>query len=106
MATPKQPSIKTDIVKTVLTWGHVITMSIIALAAVMNIGGLIAILFAREIAQPIIQYAQAWQTLYIVGIAGYDAKATIENVMKINKSVKELQTANTQDEKKAEETNG
>lgn len=92
MAVRKQPSLKTDIVKTVLTWGHVITMSIIALAAVMNIGGLIAILCAREIADEITRYAEAWQTLYIVGIAGYDAKAAIENVMKIQKSVKEWKT--------------
>ena len=83
---------KTDIVKTVLTWGHVITMSIIALAMVMNIGGLIAILCAREIADEITSYAEAWQTLYIVGIAGYNAKAAIENVMKIQKTVKEWQT--------------
>lgn len=88
---------KTDIVKTVLTWGHIITMSIIALAAVMNIGGLVALLAAPDVAEQVTEYAKAWQTLYIVGIAGYDAKATIENVMKINRSVQELKNSAEQD---------
>ena len=35
---------KNDLIKTVLTWGHVITISVLAIAAITNIGGLIAII--------------------------------------------------------------
>lgn len=89
-AAAKTPNVKTDILKSVLTWGHVITLSVILLAAVMNVGGLIAILCAKDIAGPITAYIETWQTFYIVGIAGYDAKTTVENALKISKSIREL----------------
>ena len=88
----KGPSgVKNDLIKTVLTWGHVITISVLAIAAITNIGGLIAIIISKEHAEAITRYAEAWQTFFITGIVGYDAKSAIENVLKISKSVKELQ---------------
>lgn len=52
---------------------------------------LIAIIVSKEHAEAITRYAEAWQTFFITGIVGYDAKSAIENVLKISKSVKELQ---------------
>lgn len=89
---------KKDILKSVLTWSHVITVSILLLAAIHNIGGLAVILFRKELADAVIRYASAWQTFFIAGILGYDAKSTVENVTKIGKSVRELrETAESAD---------
>lgn len=91
-----------DILKSVLTWSHVITVSILMLAAIHNIGGLIVILFKKELADAVIRYASAWQTFFIAGILGYDAKSTVENVTKIGKSVRDLRD----NAEKAEQENG
>ena len=88
--TPQQQQASKDILKAVLTWSHVITVSILLLAAIHNIGGLALILFKPKIAESVINYTRVWQTFFITGIIGYDAKSTVENVMKIGKSVKEL----------------
>lgn len=90
--TPQQQASK-DILKAVLTWSHVITVSILLLAAIHNIGGLAVILFKPKIAESVINYTRVWQTFFITGIIGYDAKSTVENVMKIGKSVKELKSS-------------
>lgn len=74
---------------TVLTWSHVMAMSVLILAALSNISGLAAILFKPEVAEAVCEYVRAWQTFFTAGILGYDAKSTIENTMKIMKSVKE-----------------
>lgn len=71
-------------------------MSVLALAAFANISGLAAILLRPEAAQAICEYAKAWQTFFTAGILGYDAKSTIENAMKIIKSVKEDKENETQ----------
>ena len=90
--TPQQQQASKDILKAVLTWSHVITVSILLLAAIHNIGGLAVILFKPKIAESVINYTRVWQTFFITGIIGYDAKSTVENVMKIGKSVKELKS--------------
>lgn len=64
-------------------------MSVLILAALSNISGLAAILFKPEVAEAVCEYVRAWQTFFTAGILGYDAKSTIENTMKIMKSVKE-----------------
>lgn len=74
--------------QTLLTWGHVITMSVLALAVVCNVGGMAAIVFRLEVAETITKYADVWQPFFIAGILGYDAKSTVENAMKITKAVK------------------
>ena len=91
--TPQQQQASKDILKAVLTWSHVITVSILLLAAIHNIGGLALILFKPKIAESVINYTRVWQTFFITGIIGYDAKSTVENVMKIGKSVKELKSS-------------
>lgn len=78
-----------EIVQTVLTWGHIITMSALALAVVCNIGGLAVIVFRPEVAQAVTEYAEKWQTFFIAGILGYDTKSTIENALKIAKTARE-----------------
>lgn len=79
-----------QIFKTILTWSHVMAMSVLLLAALSNISGLASILFKPEVADAVCEYARAWQTFFTAGILGYDAKSTIENTMKIMKSVKEV----------------
>lgn len=83
-----------DILKSVLTWSHVITVSILILAAIHNIGGLIAIVLDRNTADAVIRYTNTWQTFFIAGVLGYDAKSTVENVTKITKSIVELRNGN------------
>lgn len=68
-------------------------MSVLILAALSNISGLAAILFKPEVAEAVCEYARAWQTFFTAGILGYDAKSTIENTMKIVKSVKEAKSS-------------
>jgi hypothetical protein len=104
----KRRSPNEQIIQTALTWGHVITMSVLALAAILNIGGFFAIVFKPEIAEKLTAYAEKWQTLYIAGILGYDAKSTVENTLKITKSIKEMQSLQTEetDEATASESNG
>lgn len=89
--TPKQEQATKDILKSLLTWSHVLTVSILLLAALHNIGGLVMILLNKELADPVIRYTEAWKSFFIAGILGYDAKATVENVTKIGKSIKEFQ---------------
>lgn len=79
------------ILKSLLTWSHVLTVSILMLAALHNIGGLIAIILRKDLADPIIRYTETWRSFFIAGILGYDAKSTVENVTKIGNSIKELQ---------------
>ena len=93
MAVTRKEKAAKDILKSVLTWSHVITVSILMLAAVHNIGGLVVIIFRKELADAVIRYTQTWQTFFIAGILGYDAKSTVENVTKIGKSIKEIRTA-------------
>ena len=64
-------------------------MSVLVLAALSNVSGLAVILFKPEVAGAVCEYVRAWQTFFTAGILGYDAKSTIENTMKIMKSVKE-----------------
>lgn len=97
MAVTRKEKATKDILKSVLTWSHVITVSILMLAAIHNIGGLVVILFRKELADAVIRYTQTWQTFFIAGILGYDAKSTVENVTKIGKSIKEIRTANSED---------
>lgn len=90
-----QQKARSQIVKTILTWSHVMTLSMLALAAISHVSGLTAILFRPEIADAICKYAREWQTFFTAGILGYDAKSTIENAMKIMKNAKEAAQANT-----------
>lgn len=101
----KKKQAKRDILQSVLTWSHVLTMSILALAALHNIGGLAVILFRKELADAVIRYTETWQTFFIAGILGYDAKSTIENVLKISGKVKELREAGSAEEEQ-DITNG
>lgn len=94
-----------DILKSVLTWSHVITVSILLLAAIHNIGGLVVILFQKELADAVIRYTNSWQTFFIAGILGYDAKSTVENVTKIGKSVQTIRESKEK-EASAESDNG
>ena len=84
-----------EIIQSVLNWGHVITMSVLALAALANIGGFIAILAKPDIAEKITAYAREWQGFFVVGILGYDAKTTVENALKITQSVKNVKSGGT-----------
>lgn len=93
---------KESIVRSVLTWGHIITISILAIAAICNIGGLAAVVFAPETAIVVTNYVSAWQGFFIAGVLGYDAKTTVENALKITNSIKELQSTSTTEQK----TNG
>ena len=86
-----------DILKSVLTWSHVITVSILLIAALHNIGGLIMILLDRTTADAVIRYTEAWRTFFIAGILGYDAKSTVENVTKISKNIAGLQDGKEED---------
>ena len=101
----KKKQAKRDILQSVLTWSHVLTMSILALAALHNIGGLAVILFRKELADAVIRYTETWQTFFIAGILGYDAKSTIENVLKISGKIKELREAGSAGEEQGS-TNG
>lgn len=101
----KKKQAKRDILQSVLTWSHVLTMSILALAALHNIGGLAVILFRKELADAVIRYTETWQTFFITGILGYDAKSTIENVLKISGKIKELREAGSAEEEQ-DSTNG
>lgn len=87
-----------QIFKTVLTWSHVMAMSVLLLAALSNVSGLAAILFKPEVAEAVCEYVRAWQTFFTAGILGYDAKSTIENTMKIMKNVKEASETNNEQE--------
>lgn len=80
-----------QIVQTMLTWGHIITMSVLALAVLCNVGSLAAIVFRPEVAAAVTEYAKAWQPFFIAGILGYDAKSTVENAMKITNTIKSEQ---------------
>lgn len=95
-----------DILKSVLTWSHVITVSILILAAIHNIGGLIAIILDRNTADAIIRYTDTWQTFFIAGVLGYDAKSTVENVTKITKSIVELRNENAANNEEEAADNG
>ena len=101
----KKKQAKRDILQSVLTWSHVLTMSILALAALHNVGGLAVILFRKELADAVIRYTETWQTFFIAGILGYDAKSTIENVLKISGKIKELREAGSAEEEQGS-TNG
>lgn len=101
----KKKQAKRDILQSVLTWSHVLTMSILALAALHNVGGLAVILFRKELADAVIRYTETWQTFFIAGILGYDAKSTIENVLKISGKIKELREAGSTEEEQ-DSTNG
>ena len=101
----KKKQAKRDILQSVLTWSHVLTMSILALAALHNIGGLAVILFRKELADAVIRYTETWQTFFIAGILGYDAKSTIENVLKISGKIKELRETGSAEEEQ-DSTNG
>lgn len=101
----KKKQAKRDILQSVLTWSHVLTMSILALAALHNIGGLAVILFRKELADAVIRYTETWQTFFIAGILGYDAKSTIENVLKISGKIKELREAGSAEDGQ-DSTNG
>lgn len=90
-----QQKARSQIVKTILTWSHVMAMSVLLLAALSNISGLAVILFKPEVAKAVCEYVRAWQTFFTAGILGYDAKSTIENAMKIMKNAKEAAQANT-----------
>lgn len=90
------------LVRTILTWGHVITMSVLILAAVCNVGGLAAILFMPHTAEAVTEYVEKWQMFFIAGVLGYDAKSTVENAMKITGSLRALaqETENSESETK------
>lgn len=90
-----QQKARNQIVKTILTWSHVMAMSVLLLAALSNISGLAVILFKPEVAKAVCEYVRAWQTFFTAGILGYDAKSTIENAMKIMKNAKEAAQTNT-----------
>ena len=64
--TPQQQQASKDILKAVLTWSHVITVSILLLAAIHNIGGLAVILFKPKIAESVINYTRVWQTFFTI----------------------------------------
>lgn len=102
--TSQQQRTRQKIIQSVMTWSHVMAMSVLILAALANISGLAAILFRPEIAEAVCEYARAWQTFFTAGILGYDAKSTIENTMKIIKNVKEA--AQTTEETDNETQNG
>ena len=90
---------KREIVQSALTWGHVITLSVLILAALVCAGGLIATVVKGEAAEQIVDYISAWQGFFVAGILGYDAKTTVENALKITQSIKSMQA-----ELKKEET--
>lgn len=99
--TDTQQKARSQIVQTMLTWSHVMTLSMLMLAAVSHVSGLAAILFKPEVADAVCKYAREWQTFFTAGILGYDAKSTIENAMKIMKDVKTAQKAQTPDSESA-----
>lgn len=101
-----QQKARNQIVKTILTWSHVMTLSMLALAAISHVSGLAAILFRPEIADAICKYAREWQTFFTAGILGYDAKSTIENSMKIMKEIKAAKAAAKPDAEEEETQNG
>ena len=89
----RESKARQKIIQSALTWGHSITMSVLAIAAICNIGGLIAIILKSDLAGPITSFVERWQGFYIAGILGYDAKTTVENALKITKSISELRSA-------------
>ena len=86
----RRDRVKDEIIKSALTWGHVITISVLAIAALCNIGGLVAIFMDVRLVDAITRYVEAWQGFFIAGILGYDAKTTVENALKISRNVQEL----------------
>ena len=92
-ATETEHTARLEIIQSVLNWGHIITMSVLALATIANLGGFIAILAKPEIAEQITNYAREWQGFFVVGVLGYDAKTTVENALKITQSVKSMKSA-------------
>lgn len=82
---------KREIVQNALTWGHVITLSVMILAALTCVGGLAATLVNSDAAKQIVDYISAWQGFFVAGILGYDAKTTVENALKITQSIKSMQ---------------
>ena len=93
---------KREIVRSALTWGHVITLSVLILAAITCIGGLVATLAKGEAAEQIVDYITAWQGFFVAGILGYDAKTTVENALKITQSIKSMQTELKKEENTSE----
>lgn len=105
--TERRDRVKDEIIKSALTWGHVITISVLAIAAICNVGGLVAIFMQRELADAITRYVEAWQGFFIAGILGYDAKTTVENALKISRDVQELRRIGKAEKAaQAEESNG
>ena len=88
-----------EIIQSAMNWGHVITLSVLILAALTCMGGLVGTLIKGEAAEQIVDYIGAWQGFFVAGILGYDAKTTVENALKITQSIKSMQT-----ELKKEET--
>lgn len=100
----ERQSARRRIVQTVLTWSHVMAMSVLILAAIANVSGLAAIVLKPDTAEAVCEYARAWQTFLTAGILGYDAKSTVENALKITRDIKQIADAGKQE--RTEENNG
>ncbi len=91
----KQEEARREIVRAVLEFSKKLAISIMILFGLQMLAGVVAILVNHELSEPLTRYMEACKPIYMLGIAGYDAKAGVENALKIINAAKDLSGGNS-----------
>ena len=79
-----------EIMGAILEFSKKIAASILMLYALQMLAGIVAIIVDQSLAEPLTKYMETCKPVYIAGVLGYDAKAGVENALKISNAAKQL----------------